>query len=181
MSTMVRRRPADTGKASGGMAARRAVIRWAWRLFRREWRQQLLVVALLTVAVAVTIVGSAAAINIPPPGNSGFGTAADKATLTGTGPHLAAQIASLEHRFGRVDVIENQTQQVPGSISVYQLRAQNPTGPFGGPMLSLISGHYPSAAGQVAITPGVASELNLKIGQVWRAAGAARRLDPRTR
>jgi hypothetical protein len=46
MSTTVRERPADTGKASGGMAARRAVIRWAWRLFRREWRQQLLVLAL---------------------------------------------------------------------------------------------------------------------------------------
>jgi putative ABC transport system permease protein len=176
MSTMVRQRPAGTGKASGGMAARRAVIRWAWRLFRREWRQQLLVVALLTVAVAVTIVGSAAAINIPPPANSGFGTAADMATLTGTGPHLAAQIASLEHRFGQVDVIENQTQHVPGSISTYQLRAQNPGGPFGGPMLSLISGHYPSAADQVAITPGVASELNLKIGQAWRAAGVTRQV-----
>jgi putative ABC transport system permease protein len=174
MSTTLRERPADTGQASGGMAARRAVIRWGWRLFRRGWRQQLLVLALIAVAVAVTIVGSAAAINIPPPANSGFGTAADMATFTGTDPHLAARIASLEHRFGRVDVIENQTQQVPGSISTYQLRAQNPGGPFGGPMLSLISGHYPTAADQVAITPGVASEFNLKIGKAWRAAGVAR-------
>jgi putative ABC transport system permease protein len=174
MSTTLRERPADTEQASGGMPARRAVIRWAWRLFRREWRQQLLVLALITVAVAVTIVGSAAAINIPPPANSGFGTAEDMATFTGTGPHPAAQIASLEHRFGRVDVIENQTQHVPGSTSTYQLRAQNPGGPFGGPMLSLISGHYPSAASQVAITPGVASEFNLKTGEIWRAAGEAR-------
>jgi len=29
-------------------------MRWAWRLFRREWRQQVLVLALLTLAVAVT-------------------------------------------------------------------------------------------------------------------------------
>ena len=29
------------------MAARRAVVRWSWRLFRREWRQQLLVLVLL--------------------------------------------------------------------------------------------------------------------------------------
>jgi putative ABC transport system permease protein len=28
------------------------VIRWAWRLLRREWRQQILVLALLTLAVA---------------------------------------------------------------------------------------------------------------------------------
>ena len=37
---------------NGGVAARRAVVRWAWRLFRREWRQQFLVLALLAVAVA---------------------------------------------------------------------------------------------------------------------------------
>jgi putative ABC transport system permease protein len=174
MSTALRERPAYAGKASGGMAARRAVIRWAWRLFRREWRQQFLVLALITVAVAVTIVGSAVAINIPPSTNSGFGTAGDMATFTGTSPHLAAQIASLEHRFGRVDVIENQTQRVPGSISTYQLRAQNPGGLYGGPMLSLISGRYPLAADQIAVTPGVASELNLKIGEAWRVAGVAR-------
>jgi putative ABC transport system permease protein len=176
MSTALRERPAYAGKASGGVAARRAVIRWAWRLFRREWRQQFLVLALITVAVAVTIVGSAVAINIPPSANSGFGTAEDMATFTGTSPHLAAQIASLEHRFGRVDVIENQTQRVPGSISTYQLRAQNPGGPYGGPMLSLISGRYPLAADEIAVTPGVASELSLKIGEAWRVAGVSRKV-----
>ena len=35
------------GPRNGGVAARRAVIRWAWRMFRREWRQQILVVTLL--------------------------------------------------------------------------------------------------------------------------------------
>jgi hypothetical protein len=34
------------------------VVRWAVRLFRREWRQQLLVLGLLTVAVAATIWGT---------------------------------------------------------------------------------------------------------------------------
>jgi putative ABC transport system permease protein len=174
MSSALWERPAYAGRASGGMAARRAVIRWAWRLFRREWRQQLLVGALVAVAVAVTIVGSAVAINTGPPANSGFGTAEDMAAFAGTGPQLAAQIASLKHRFGQVDIIENHTQRVPGSVSTYQLRAQNPGGPFGGPMLALISGRYPSAAGQVAITPGVASDFSLKIGEVWRVGGVAR-------
>ena len=124
----------------------------------------------------MTIVGSAVAINIPPSANSGFGTAEDMATFTGTSPHLAAQIASLEHRFGRVDVIENQTQRAPGSISTYQLRAQNPGGPYGGPMLSLVSGRYPLAADEIAVTPGVASELSLKIGEAWRVAGVSRKV-----
>ena len=43
------------GSRSGGLAARGAVVRWARRMFRREWRQQLLVLALLTVAVTAAI------------------------------------------------------------------------------------------------------------------------------
>src|ERR1019366_10280748 len=35
-----------------GLPARRAVTRWAWRLLRREWRQQLLILGLIAVAVA---------------------------------------------------------------------------------------------------------------------------------
>ena len=47
MSTALGDRPAQAGARNGGAPARRAVIRWAWRLFRREWRQQLLVLALM--------------------------------------------------------------------------------------------------------------------------------------
>src|SRR5438034_11562895 len=47
---------------------------------------------------------------------------------------------------------------------------------FGQPMLSLVSGHYPSGAGQIALTSGVASELHLRVGDTWRAGGSARRV-----
>jgi putative ABC transport system permease protein len=174
VSTALRERPAQTGTGNGGVPARRAVIRWAWRLFRREWRQQLLVLALIVVAVAATIVGAAVATNTPSPAGAGFGTAQDLATLPGTGPQLAAQIAGLQHRFGRVDVIENQVIAIPGSINTYDLRAQNPRGPFGQPMLSLVSGHYPANPGQVAVTGGVASALHLTMGDVWHQGGKAR-------
>ena len=113
MSSAVRERPARGRASNGGIPARRAVIRWAWRLLRHEWQQQLLILALITVAVAATFVGSAVATNAPPPPGAGFGTATDMATL-GPGPHLAAQIAAIAHRFGRVDVIENETFSVPG-------------------------------------------------------------------
>jgi putative ABC transport system permease protein len=100
VSTALRERPAQAVAGNGGVPARRAVIRWAWRLFRREWRQQLLVLALIVVAVAATIVGAAVATNTPSPAGAGFGTARDLATLPGTGPQLATQIAGLRHRFG---------------------------------------------------------------------------------
>ena len=158
------------------MAARQAVMRWAWRMFRREWRQQLLVLSLIVVAVAATFIGAAVATNTPPPANAGFGTASDLASFQAPDPHLASQIASLRHRFGRVDVIENQTVAIPGSIQGYDLRAQDPHGPFGQPMLSLVSGHYPVGPGQVAVTPGLASTFNLKVGDVWHQGGTARRV-----
>jgi putative ABC transport system permease protein len=174
-ATLLERPPTETF-SNGGMPARRAVVRWAWRLFRREWRQQLLVLALLIVAVAFTILASTVATDTPPPANAGFGTAEDMASFGGADPHLSAQIAALEHRFGRMEVIETETLQVPGSVNTYDLEAKNPNGPFGGPMLSLLSGHYPTSADQVAVTPGVASDFHLKIGDVWHQGGVAWRV-----
>jgi putative ABC transport system permease protein len=175
MSTALAQRLAVAGTRNGGVPARRAVIRWAWRMFRREWRQQLLVLALIVVALAATVVGAAVATNTPPSAGAGFGTAQDMAVFPG-GPHLASQIAALQQRFGRVDVIENQTIAIPGSINTYDLRAQDPNGPFGQPMLSLVSGHYPAGPGQVAVTDGVASAFNLKIGDVWHQDGKTRQV-----
>jgi putative ABC transport system permease protein len=166
--------PPAAGTGNGGVPARRAVTRWAWRLFRREWRQQLLVLGLITLAVAATIIGAAVATNTPPNANAAFGTAQNMATFQGPDPHLASQIAALQQRFGRVDVIENQTFAIPGSINTYQVRAQSPHGPFGQPMLSLVSGHFPAGPGQVAVTSGVASDFGLRVGSVWHQGGTAR-------
>jgi putative ABC transport system permease protein len=176
MTTAVLTPLADSRPADGGTPARRAVVRWAWRLFRREWRQQFLILALITVAVAATIVGSAVATNNPSPSNAGFGTAQDSASFTTYNAHTATDIASLEHRFGRVELIESETLSIPGSINTYQVRAQDPHGPFGGPMLSLVSGRFPSGADQVAVTSGVATAFHLRLGATWRVGGVERQL-----
>ena len=145
-------------------------------MFRREWRQQLLVLGMIVVAVAAIVVGSATAKDTPPAANAGFGTATDMATFQAPAPHLASQIAALRNRFHTIDVIENQTVAVPGSVNTYDLRAQNPHGRYGQPLLSLVSGHYPASPGQVAVTSGVASELHLRIGSTLTAAGVSRRV-----
>jgi putative ABC transport system permease protein len=177
MTTGVLERPvaeAAPRQGSGGVPARQAMVRWAWRLFRREWRQQFLILALVVVAIAATVVGAAVAVNTPPAANSGFGSADHMGTFAGTDPHVAATISSLEHRFGQVDVIKNQTLSVPGSVLTYSLRAQDPNGPFGTPMLSLLSGHYPVGPGEVAVTPGLASTLDLRVGDRWAQDGTSR-------
>ena len=161
---------------NGGVPARRAVIRWAWRLFRREWRQQLLVLALIVVAVAATIVGAAVATNTPPPGQRRVRHRPGHRHLPGARPAPGRQIAALRHRFGPVDVIENQTLTIPGSIDTYDLRAQNPHGAFGQPML--VAGHraLPRGPGQVAVTNGVASVLKPPVGDLWHQGGTSRRV-----
>jgi putative ABC transport system permease protein len=176
VSVTLEERPAAARAGNGGMPARRAVIRWAWRLLRREWRQQLLILALITVAVAATFIGSTVAINTPVPPGAGFGTANELATFGSLTPHVRAEIAEIGRRFGPLEVIENKTFLLPGSTSTYSLRAQTPRGPFGRPMLSLVSGHFPAGSGQVALTSGVASDLHLRIGGTWRGDGPARRV-----
>jgi hypothetical protein len=48
------------------------------------------------------------------------------ATFPSLSPHLTAEIAALAHRFGRVDVIENETFSVPGSVTTCSLRGHAP-------------------------------------------------------
>ena len=145
------------------MPARRAMARWAWRLFRREWRQQLLVIALITIAVMATILGAAIGTNTPPPGNATFGTADYLATLPGSDPHLAADLKKITTRFSPADVVENESLTT-GSVNPIELRAQNPNGPYLRQTLALVSGHYPTGTRQVALTSQVAALYNVGIG-----------------
>src|ERR1700677_5157463 len=120
--------------------------RWAWRLLRREWRQQLLVLLLIAVAVAVTTVGVGVSTNTPLSPYVGFGNAKDLATFSNDGSSTTTTIASWHKKYGQLDVIENETVTVPGSVDTFDLRSQNPDGTYAKPLLSLDSGHYPTTA-----------------------------------
>jgi putative ABC transport system permease protein len=165
------------GTGNGGIPARRAVFRWGWRLFRREWRQQLLVLGLLTVAVAATIWGASVVTNtqLPNPNYATFGTAAALVTLPGTDPHLAADIATIQDHWGPADLIENQ-DIATGTTQPVQLRAENPHGHYNSPLLSLVSGTYPVGPGQVALTSQVASLYGTHVGGTWQAVGTSWRV-----
>ena len=115
------------------------------------------------------------ATNILPPANTGFGTAQDMATLPGTRPAASApRSPSCSTASARVDVIENQTLPIPGSIETYDLRAQNPDGPFGQPMLSLVSGRYPlGRPGRPHAGRGIGLR-RLTVGDTWHEGGTAR-------
>src|SRR5215831_451145 len=179
VSTALREPPDLAGDASpsGGIVARRAVIRWGVRLFRREWRQQLLVLSLLTAAVAATIWGASVITNwqLSNPNYATYGTGAAQVTLPGSDPHLAADIAAIQGRLGPADLIDNQNIAT-GTTQPVQLRAESPYGHFNSPLLSLVSGTYPAGPGQVALTSQVASVYGAQVGGTWQAAGTTWRV-----
>jgi putative ABC transport system permease protein len=142
------------------------------RLFRREWRQQLLVLGMLTVAVAATIWGAGVATNTPPPATATYGTANALISLPGNDPHLAAGIASIQQKYGPAEVIENQVIG-SGTTQNIELRAQDPAGRYGSSLLALVSGRYPSGPDQVALTSQVASLYGVRTGETWNQNGKA--------
>jgi putative ABC transport system permease protein len=146
-------------------------------LLRREWRQQVLVLALLIVAVAATTVGLGLVVNVQGTDQGVFGTANTRIDIADPGPSgVAADRAAARQHFGTVEAIAHASVPVPGSISPVDLRAQDPHGVFGQPMLRLVSGHYPAGAGQAAVTRAVATMFNLKVDSIWSGSGRALRV-----
>src|SRR5215469_2571690 len=175
-TTLTRPAPPAPRPASGGRrTARRAINRWARRLLRREWRQQLLVLALLTLAVAATTVGLGLVVNVESSDQAQLGTATTRIDFGKPG-NVGSTIALARQAFGTVEAIERSSIPVPGSITPVDLRAQDPHGVYGAVMLRLVSGSYPSGSGQIAVTSGVASTFSLAIGDTWRVNGQDRRV-----
>ncbi len=174
MTVAVLERPALARPAEGGRPARRAVVRWAWRMFRREWRRQALVLALLSVAVAATTVGLAIVSNaVELHDDPTFGAANTIITLPGSDHGGSADIGALQSRFGAVDVVTHQSIAVPGSVLTIDLRAENPDGPYVHPTLRLDAGRYPAGPDEVAVTSSVARLFALHVGSVWVQNGRA--------
>ena len=71
-------------------------------------------------------------------------------------------------------MIGHQPVPVPGSVETLELRAQDPHGPYGAPMLRLQEGRYPAAAGEVAVTDAVAATFQVGVGDTLALDGPAR-------
>jgi putative ABC transport system permease protein len=158
------REPEDPRRAA---MARRSLSRWALRLAVREWKQRILIVLLIAVASAATLVGIAVASATPGTPNAGtYGTARTLVELPPGTPGLPAVIAKIQQAYGRGSVVYDQpitTGQAGGA----DLRAQDPAAPYTQVLLGLVSGRYPSGAGQVAVTSGLARLYGLSIGSAW--------------
>src|SRR5262245_36165385 len=159
----------------GGVAAGRALVRWAERMFRREWKQQLLVLTLLTVAVAAAIVSITIAHNTISADNSEFGSANQVVSFDGSDPQkLQAGIDSARRSFGTIDVIGHRYVHVPGSVETVDYRSRVQGGAYSSELLALRRGRYPVGPREAAVTNGVATSLRLDIGSTLALDGHPR-------
>jgi putative ABC transport system permease protein len=164
---------------NGGMPARRAVVRWAWRAFRREWRQQALIVLLLAFTVAGALVQISALYTTVDRPEARFGRADRLMTYEASDPpRLAASVDAARAWFGTVEVIGHREVPIPGLTRTVDLRAQDPSGPYGAPMLSVVEGRYPSGPGEAAVTDEIATLLRVGVGgsvtladRIWTVVG----------
>ena len=160
-----RRRATGERAGDGGVAARRAVVRWAWRLFRREWRQQLLVLALLTLAVAATIFGVSATYNLVPSADARFGTATYRLELDRADrSRLDTQVATVGAWFGTVDVIGRRAVPVPGSVRASGAARPGPSGRLRQADAGATGRPLALHRGEVAVTDAVAATFQTQVG-----------------
>lgn len=134
-------------------------------MFRKEWRQQLLVLSLLIVAVAAAVTGAAMTVNGATNGQAEFGDATALMRVDAKDPtRVQRSLDQARGRFGDVEVIGHQVVPIPGSVEVLDLRAQATDGTFSGPLLALRKGRYPTNAGEIALTKNVMALMGVHLG-----------------
>lgn len=144
---------------------RRAVARWAWRMLRRDWRQQVLTLLLLIAGVGAAVAGSAMAVNSES-GSSGFFGDADKVIrIDGSDPATVADaIAEATERYGTVEAIWETPIAIPGSTEMVMQRAMRPGGELSAPTLDVVDGRYPDGPDEAALTDEAADRFGAGIG-----------------
>lgn len=149
---------------SGGNAARRAIARWALRMFRRDWRQQFAVLILLTITVGAAVAGSSIAVNAASTAKR-LGNASARLRVDDTDPVAAANTLEQIHAAADpAEVVAHSSITPPGSTTPLDVRDQSPADPLGAPLLRLRGGAFPIAPDQAALTKGAEEALGVQIG-----------------
>ena len=159
------------------LAPTRAVAHWAWRMFRRDWRGQALVLVLLTLAVAASSYGAAFSHSLAPNDQASFGSANARIRFTSAAPAVAATVVSAARsKLGEIDEITDTIVVIPGSVQQLDLRSQDPHGVFGSSTLKLRAGRYPVGGRDIALTPAMSQFLGAPVGTTVTLDAAKRQV-----
>jgi len=138
---------------------------------RREWRQQLLVLALITVATAAASLGVSMAHNSVPSPSDRVGSATHELGLFAEqGLGMADSIEAAEAVFGTIDVSYAAQGHRAGSTDDYTITDRGESTAFGGETFRLRSGKMPEVAGEAVVARGRAT-LGTDLGDTIEVAG----------
>jgi hypothetical protein len=100
-------------------------------MIRREWRQQLGVLVLMTVAVAGAVAGAAMATQADGALEQ-WGGARAVVQIDNSDPARGAEtVEAARHRFRDTEVVRHAPTTVPGTSEVLDVRSQDPQGRYG--------------------------------------------------
>ena len=163
------------------MTARLALLRWSWRVVRKEWRQHLLVVTMIGFGIMIATVLVASIARMAPSAESQDANASSIFYLyPGTSADFDALDAELLAITNEFDDLELVIRTNIGRENI-PLVGQDVDGPLGQPWLSLLEGRYPGP-GEVALTSRGFDKLAISaggpvaIGESHEIAGAMRTL-----
>lgn len=172
---MSARRDGETSRRSGGPGARRAVARWAYRMFLRERRQQAVIIGVIAVAVAAAVCGVSMMFNLPDSSAASFGTAQQRITYTSDDPaNVAARTAAAAAALGTIEVIGHASVPIPGSADVADARYEDPHGAYASSTMRLRRGRYPTSPAEVSVTDGLSKSFGLAVGDHIAISGIDR-------
>ena len=148
------------------------LFRWSVRLLRREWRQQLGVLALILAGVALSVGAVIAAFNLTEPPGSSFGTGNLDAQIYGDVGEVNDALESQGHQFG---IIQRVVVRQPGSAQFIAVRSQDPENRVTAPLLALVEGQWPTTADEIGVTDEAPTDSR-EIGQTIELGGRERRI-----
>ena len=152
------------------MSERLFLFRWSVRLLRREWRQQLGVLALILAGVALSVGAVIAAFNLTEPPGTEFGNGSLDAQVYGDVAEVRDGLDSQGHDYG---FIQRVAVRQPGSAQFIPIRSQDPENGVTAPLLGLVEGQWPTSADEIGVTDG-APTTSREIGATVELGGRDR-------
>jgi putative ABC transport system permease protein len=149
------------------MGSRRAMALWSWRLIRREWRQQALVLSLVLIAIALSSFFAVIFANSNASGSGAtHGTATHELRVFAGQAPLAEQQRDIAAQFDPIAVTAWRAGiRLKGAPTDFDLSDSVSPTVFGGRPFTLTKGAWPTASGEIALSDALIRDLGASIGE----------------
>lgn len=148
--------------------------RWAWRQLRREWRQQVLILTLVAFAAGGAAFFATMIYYSNQPASAFTGSAAQRLIVTEGEGTIQETLRSVEQALGTIETTGIRDARRDQSSLTFQLSDPPEASVFGAEPIRLLDGRRPTGTAEIAISPALASQLNLDVGTDFPIDGASR-------